>query len=110
MTDEQKQQVQIKVFEKGQYGDEWPPEAAADYIAWFQAKVAQIPEEYRAAARIEIESDEGYEGSHYGTITISYWRVETDEEVAARCQKNAIWRANRERELAYELERLRALK
>lgn len=107
-TQRQKQQVQIKVFEQEQHDGEWPPTKAVDCIAWFQAKVSEIPEEYRATATIEIDSAGGYEGSHFGKITISYWRIETDEEVEARYQILDSYRANRERQLVAELERLRS--
>lgn len=43
-----------------------------------------IPREYRAKARCEIDSESGYEGSHYASIEVSYVRPETDEEVVAR--------------------------
>lgn len=43
-----------------------------------------IPKRYRAKARCEIDSESGYEGSHYASINVSYDRPETDAEVIER--------------------------
>lgn len=45
---------------------------------------ASIPAQYRNKARCEIDSESGYEGSHYAHIEVSYERQETDEEVIER--------------------------
>lgn len=50
---------------------------------------ASIPKEYRAKARCEIDSESGYEGSHYASIEVSYERPETDAEVIRRVQTDA---------------------
>jgi hypothetical protein len=50
------------------------------------AMKAGIPKAHRAKARCEIDSEGGYEGSHYASIKVSYVRPETDEEVIARVQ------------------------
>lgn len=79
-----KQQTRIAVFDEEQYDGEWPPEDAAECVAWFAGKLEAVPAEHRATARIEIDSAGGYEGSHYGRIKIYYIRQETDEETASR--------------------------
>lgn len=76
--------VRITVFSQEQYGGDWPPVQAADFVAWFQGHVNGIPEQYRDTARIEIDSTSGWEDSHYARIEISYKRPETDEELSAR--------------------------
>jgi len=43
-----------------------------------------IPAEYRDSARCEIDSESGYEGSHYASIEVSYSRPETAEETLER--------------------------
>lgn len=98
--------VKVTVFDKEQYDGEWPDGRLVDVIAWFQAKLAEVPEEYRAEARCEIDSASGYEGSHYGHIAISYTRAETDEEMTARETRKAANRAACEQR---ELAALRAL-
>ena len=43
-----------------------------------------IPPEYRDTAKIEIAMGNGYEGDHYVHIGISYFRPETNKEIATR--------------------------
>jgi hypothetical protein len=71
-----------------QYDGDWPPESAAECIAWFQAKLASVPEEFRVTARIELDSTRSYDSS-YATIEFSYTRMETDEEEAERGRQAA---------------------
>lgn len=49
-----------------------------------------IPAEYRSAARCEIDSESGYEGSHYASIEVTYERPETDEEVTRRLHQESV--------------------
>ena len=79
-----KNNVTVTVFDKEQYDGEWPPENAAECLAWFAEKIDGIPEEFRDTAKVEISSASGYEGSSYGHIEISYTRQETDEEEQKR--------------------------
>lgn len=88
-----------------QYDGDWPPDDAAGALAWFQAKLADVPLEFRSTARIEIDSEESY-GSSKATIEISYTRQETDEEEAQREQQAA---ALAERRRADELRTLASL-
>jgi hypothetical protein len=74
----------ITVFDLERYDGEWPPEDAGVCLAWFSAKIASIPAEFRSTARIEFESASGYEGCHYAEIKITYERSETKEEIEAR--------------------------
>lgn len=51
----------------------WPGETTVEaFRAWLDAAVAEIPEECRASAKIDITSCSGYEDDHYATICISY--------------------------------------
>ena len=83
----------------GQYDGDWPPKDAAGALAWFWAKLADVPTAFLSTARIEIGSEEGYT-----TIEISYVRPETNEEEAEREQQAAALadcrRANELRTLA----------
>lgn len=60
------------------------PYDLTEAIAWFQGKLAEIPPDHRATARIEIASD--YESSG-AELTITYKRMETDEEYAERVKR-----------------------
>ena len=44
---------------------------------------ASIPEEFRASATCEIDSESDYDCGHYVTVTIEYERPATPEEIAA---------------------------
>lgn len=90
----------INVFCAERYDGDWPPEDAAGFIAWFQAKLDSIPAEHRASAAIKIDSNSSWEDSHYADIEINYTRLETADEVAAR-----IAEAKRELAAAQERER-----
>lgn len=101
----ERKQVKVVVFDGKQYDGDWPtpdfPTTLRATIEWFQRKLEQIPPEYRDAARCEIESSGGYEGSHYGRITIEYYRAETDDEMDARITKErAALQALQEKEKA----------
>ena len=80
-------QTKINVCDVEQYDDGWPTKDTTllvNVIAWFNSKLCEIPGQYRANARCEIDSVSGYEGEHYGHIEISYERPETDAEKARR--------------------------
>lgn len=102
-----KKQVNVTVFDKEEGDGEWPPEDASGFIAWFVGKIETIPEEHRAAAKIEIDSASGYEGDHYGHIEISYSRFETDEEEERREGEEKRYMENQKNR---ELQQLAALK
>ena len=100
-------QKRAMVFDNEQYDGEWPPENAAECVAWFSRKLEYIPEEHRATAKIEIDSVGGYEGEHYARIQIYYDRPETDDEMAER---ETYERRYQEEVVAKELQTLAALK
>lgn len=88
------------------YGGDWPPTDAAGFMAWFQSKLADVPEASRDTVRFELDSTELC-GCSYATIEISYARMETDEEEAEREQRAA---ALAEQRRAEELRTLAELK
>jgi len=98
----------IHVFCGEQYDGDWPPEPAAEFLAWIQAKLAEIPPEHAATAKIEVSSESGYEGSHSGQIEISYTRIETDAEVSARLARERAQRDGEVQRLEQQLARLRS--
>lgn len=56
----------------------------ADVIASLERIKQEIPAEYQEIATCEIDSNSGWEDSHYAHIEVTYERPETDQEVAAR--------------------------
>ena len=77
-----------------------PPGNLVEYIAWLQAKLNEIPEEFRPAARTDIYGSDSY-GSGVLCYTIEYDRPETNEEEAARENADRVKAdAVRQRELA----------
>lgn len=100
-------QTRVTVFDKEQYDGEWPPTDMTECVAWFAGKLETIPSEYRATAKVEIESVSVYEDSHYARIEIYYDRPENDGEMAAR---EAEERCRQEAQKEQELRTLAALK
>jgi hypothetical protein len=92
----------VTVFQAEEYDSGFPDYKATllSVIELLQDKLEEIPEQYRGMATCEISSRNGYEGSTYATIEISYTRPETDEEVEQRIatQQHAI-QAQRAEEL-----------
>lgn len=85
-----KRMVQVTVFNNSRHaGDGWPPEDPAGFMAWFAAKIAEIPSEYRKAARIALGSQSEYYGDHTANIEITYQRPETDEQQVSRLAREA---------------------
>ncbi len=81
MKKQAKKHIRIIRTTIDEYNENWPPKPANEYISWFQARLNEIPTEYRNTAEIEInsqrpntfETDRAY-------IQITYYRPETDEE------------------------------
>lgn len=67
-----------------------------------------IPAEFRDAATCCVDSNGGYEGSHYAHIEVSYWRPETDSGVTERLQRDQTALYLREREERAKLAALKA--
>lgn len=94
-----KKMINITVFDQGQCGAEWPPTNAIVFLQWFTWKIAEIPEEFRANAKVEIEGVSSY-GNANAHMSITYCRPETDEEAQAREQKEiALAKAKKDAEL-----------
>lgn len=101
--------VTIVVYHGEKYSDGFPHYewSALEVLNWFSEKVAQIPAEHMASSRIYFDSESGYEESHYPTISITYSRPETDEEIAKRLrevEKEARNLELREREMLVKLQ------
>lgn len=86
--------VKVPVFHKSIYGslvdgNKYEPDTLPEVMAWLHVLIADIPAEYRATAKMEIESVGGYEGEHHAEVAVYYERPETEEERAGRidCEK-----------------------
>ena len=79
-----RKQKRVTVFDQEQCDGEWPPSDAAEFVAWFDGKISEIPGEYMSSANIEIDCASGYECTSYARIQIYYDRPETDSEMASR--------------------------
>lgn len=84
MRQDNKHDVEVVVFAAERYDGQWFPEKLEETVIWLQDKLAEIPEEYRSAAKIEIDSVGSYEDTHYASVSISYWRPPTDAEIEER--------------------------
>jgi hypothetical protein len=76
--------VEVTLFQAESWRQNWPPVHMDKFIAWLQEQLSKIPPPFRASAKIEIESEGGYDGDHNATITIKYWRPETPDETQRR--------------------------
>jgi hypothetical protein len=82
-------------------------DGSLDEVIGSLAKIrAEIPEEYRELATCEIESESEYD-SHHATISVSYARPETDEEVSERLRSELLSKELKEREERATLETLK---
>lgn len=74
----------MKTIEVYRYAatDDYPPFSLIDRIAWLQAKLDEVPDEFRKSARVAMEASEEY-GDVFVEYSISYIRPETAEERAA---------------------------
>lgn len=71
--------------------DEWPPQKATDFLAWFQTKLLEVPEQYRDSATIDFfSSDSGGDDN----IDITWKRPETPEEAELRIQRAEFLKKN----------------
>lgn len=102
----ERQSIRITVLDTEQCDGDWPPETAAEFMAWWQSMIDRIPEEHRSEARIEIDTTAGYDRD-FAHLEIYYLRPETDEERAARVQAE---QARAEAREAQERARYEALK
>jgi hypothetical protein len=68
----------------------WPPSKATDFIAWMQAKVSEIPEQFRDSATIDFHGDE----DRGDEITLKWKRPEAPEEAERRIQRAEFLKKN----------------
>ena len=92
-----------------EYEKTYPPKNVADFQAWLAAAIAEVPEEFRAAAMLEFTAESGYEdGDIYRGMKFYYARPETEAEFAARVHETAMHTVRCEAQERQQLERLQA--
>jgi hypothetical protein len=83
------------------------PLSLADWQAWLEKVIDDIPEQSRAEATMRLGTFSEY-GDSYARLTVAYTRPETDEEEAKReARESAHQQETRDRELE-QLRRLQA--
>lgn len=105
MSEAQTVRVRLLYIEENE-GD-WPPEQAADFMAWWRDKLEQIPQEHRSRAGIEISSDSDYDGASHACLEIFYSRPETYYECEERLRSEGTMAMEREKRDRAQYETLR---
>lgn len=77
-------QKRVIIVEAERWQPNYPPEEILAFKDWFNEHLASIPPEYQKDAKLEIETYSGYEDSIDLSITISYYRPETEAEKLQR--------------------------
>ena len=101
-------QVRVTLFEGEWHEGDWPSEKPAEFLAWWRAKIDQIPQEFLPSALVYITSSCDHQGDHSPKIEITYSRPETSDEEAERLRREEIELAKRQRWERAEFERLKA--
>lgn len=97
----------MDLFRQSHCDPEWPLTNAVQFANWFAGKLGEVPEQYRASAKIEIDAYD-YCGALYAQITIYYIRPESDDEMAAREAREQRLKSETEAAELRTLERLKA--
>ena len=82
------------------------PTKPDEFIAFFEEKIALVPNEYRDSARVEVEADIYYDSTKLN-VMVSYKRLETDEEENARLKREKEQKAWKENQELCQLEKLK---
>lgn len=89
------------------YAEEGMSMAVTEFQEWVANRLAEIPEEFRKDAMIDIGSKTEYD-CDYPTIEISYIRPKTETEIAEQNLRNEIWENSKRDEELYTLAYLQA--
>ena len=65
-----------------------PPENLIKYIAWLEAMLEMVPDQFRDSCLIEIDA-ENCHGDYFVEFKITYERLETAEELAKKAKDEA---------------------
>jgi hypothetical protein len=98
--------VTEKVFSSEKYDADWIPDNLLKAISWLNAKLAEIPAEFRQTAELCIDASSFYD-SATPSIEISYTRPQNDEDVREEEEQLAQSLARQQRDEMEQLRRLR---
>lgn len=96
--------VVLQVFEG--VDDNYPPENIGQFLLWLNAAIQQIPVECRPSATLTTWLDR----DGLGTVTVSYRRPATDDEIAKRKRDARAYRVRQKRALRLTLRKLKVEK
>lgn len=96
-----KQKIETVLYYGKAYDDHWPLRVKCQFydwhgngklplnlfINWLNSLVASVPTEFKDNISIEIDSKSGYEDYHSADMRVSWWRLETDVELAVRLER-----------------------
>lgn len=85
-------------------GDEEMEVGLVDMIERLQACLESVPREYRDSAKVRIWASGDYASAY---VEVNYTRPETDEEIAAKEEREKRYQLERERREREEFERLK---
>lgn len=100
-----KKLIRINVYSASSYQDSVPRDPVG-FLRWWQDVFDLVPEEFRSTTQVDCDCDISYDVA-YATATVSYTRLETDEEEAARLKKEELNRSLIEERELCQLENLR---
>ena len=82
--------MKLEVKVEKRYGCDAAPVGFKALIEWLEEKLSLIPPEHQASARVQVHAYErSYSDELYAEYEISYTRLETDTEEAARLRRIA---------------------
>lgn len=98
--------IRVEVYSGEKYDAGWPPSNGLEFLSWITSKIESVPEEFRGAVEIDIESETQYESSQ-ATIDIYYDRPENNADKAEREDKRSRYEELNKRQELKELNRLK---
>jgi hypothetical protein len=79
-----------------------------EFVEELQDLLDSVPEQWRPAVRIEFDRYGSDYDTSYGELTVHYERPETDDELSARLESEALSTQDKENRERWELARLKA--
>jgi hypothetical protein len=101
-----KKEIKVIVFEAESCAYDLPS-SPEEFLKWWSDKFALVPDEYKATINIDCSTSTYYDGSQF-EVKISYKRLETDAEEAARLNNEDNHRKFIENQELCQLEKLKA--
>jgi hypothetical protein len=80
MIIKKEKKVLVEFSYENSYDGDWPSTNPQGFLNWFAQKIKLVPEEFRQDITIDLESDQDGHGGAWPTISIYYYRPQTEEE------------------------------